>query len=95
MEISPGDIQGRHFCVCHLDALGVGVGVEAALYREPGRGFGCGDQLNDDLVSDEGLPAPILGDKGKQTVLDLVPFAGTGWQMGDGYREPSLVGELL
>ena len=46
-------------------------------------------------MSDEGLPAPILGDKGKQTVLDLVPFAGTGWQMGDGYREPSLVGELL
>ena len=32
------------------------------------------DQLNDDLVADQRFATPVLGDEGKQSVLDTVPL---------------------
>jgi hypothetical protein len=54
-----------------------------------------GDQLDDDLVADERLAAPVLGNVGEQSVLDAVPFAGAGRQMDDRHGEADLVGEAL
>jgi len=45
-------------------------------------------------VADQRFAAPVLGDVGKEAVLDAVPLAGTGGQLGDGYDEPS-VGKAL
>jgi len=56
-----------------LDALGVGATVEAALDGEAGAGGGAGDQLDDHLVGQQGLAAPVLGDEGEQPMLDPVP----------------------
>ena len=64
--------------VGNLEALFVGVGVEAARNGEAGVGGGVGDQLDDDLVADQRFAAPVLGDEGKQTVLDFVPLASAG-----------------
>jgi hypothetical protein len=38
-------------------------------------------------VTDQRLAAPVHRDEGEQTMLDLVPFAGAGWQVGDGYLQ--------
>ena len=56
---------------------------------------GVGDQLDDDLMADQRLAAPVLGDEGEQAVLDAVPFAGAGRQMADGDRHPEFVGQHL
>jgi hypothetical protein len=53
------------------------------------------NQLDDDVVVDERLAAPVLGDVGNEAVLDAVPFAGAGRQMGDGHRESGFVGKAL
>ena len=58
-------------------------------------GRGGGDQLDDDLMADERLAAPVLGDIGEQSVLDAVPFASAGRQMGDRYSEARFAGEAL
>jgi hypothetical protein len=54
-----------------------------------------GPLIGHDLVRHEGLSAPVLGDEGEETMFDLVPFARTGREMADGYREAELVDELL
>src|SRR5712672_878527 len=58
-------------------------------------GCGCGDELDDDLVADQGASLPVLADEGEEPVLDLVPLAGAGREMADGDVEPDLVGQLL
>jgi hypothetical protein len=69
--------------------------VDVASDGEAGIGSSGADQLNDDLVADERFAAPVLGDIGKEAVLDAVPFAGAGRQMGDGYNEAGFVGKAL
>ena len=57
-------IKGGHLGIGHPDALGVGAAVEAAPDGEAGAG-GAGDQLDDHLVGEQQLAAPVLGDKGE------------------------------
>src|SRR5581483_10583046 len=57
----------------------------------------CGrrDEVDNDLVADEGFTAPVLADEGEQAVLDLVPFAGAGRKVAHGNRHSQLVSKLL
>jgi hypothetical protein len=55
----------------------------------------CGDQLDDDLMADERFSAPVFGDEREQTMLGLVPLAGTGRQVTHGDRNTEFVGEFL
>lgn len=89
------DVQRFHLGIGDLDTLGVAADVNVASDCEAGIGRGGGDQLNDDLVADQRLAAPILGNVGEEAVLDPVPFAGAGRQMGDGDGHPGLVGKAL
>ena len=70
------DVDGGELGVGDLDAGRVAVGIELAAHLEAGLCGGCGDQLNDDLVADERLSAPVLCDEREQPMLDLVPLAG-------------------
>ena len=74
MEIVCPNVEGVHFRVGDLDAFCISIGVDPAGDGEPGLGAGVGDQLNDDLVADQRLAAPVLGDEGEQPVLDPVPL---------------------
>jgi hypothetical protein len=82
------NVEGSHFGITDFDALGIEVLVDVASDGEAGFGGSGADQLDDDVVADERFAAPVLGDVGKEAVLDAVPFAGAGRQMGDGYPRP-------
>ena len=53
-------VEGAHFGLAHLDAGGVGIGIDLALHLETGVRGGGGDQLDDGLVADQRLAAPVL-----------------------------------
>lgn len=63
-----------HLLVRDPLALGIGFLIESALYRQPRPGRGGRNQLDDDLMSYQGLAAPVLGDERKEAMLDFVPL---------------------
>src|SRR5258708_17377531 len=89
------NVEGSHFGIRDLNSFRVEALVDVAGDGEAGIGGSGADQLDDDLVADQRFAAPVLGDVGKKAVLDAVPLAGTGLQVGDGYDEAGLVGKPL
>jgi hypothetical protein len=75
--------------------FGVGPLVEAGVDLQAGACGGRGDQVDDHLVADQGLAAPVLRDEREQAVLDLVPVAGARREVTDLDREPGVVGKAL
>ena len=59
----PGDVDGSHLVVGDLDAGWIEVVVDLGANGEACLGLGGGDQFDDDLMADEGLCAPVLGDE--------------------------------
>src|SRR4051794_10573422 len=80
MEVGRLDVESVHLLIRHLDALLIGASVDPAGNGETGFSAGVGDQLHNDLMADQRLATPVLGDEGKQSMLDAVPFAGSWWQ---------------
>ena len=95
MKIVALDVDGSHFVIADLNAFLIEVTIEIAGDREAVFGRGGADQLDDDLVADQRLAAPVLRDVGKETVLDPVPLAGARRQMSDRDGKTALVGEPL
>src|SRR3954452_10758725 len=89
------EVEGGHLGIGNFDALLVAGLVETAGNGEAGCGGGVGNQLDDHLVADQRLAAPVLGDEGEQAVLDTIPLAGAGRQVVDGDGDAKLVGEGL
>ena len=54
-----------------------------------------GDEADDRCQAHQWSAAPIHADVGKEPMLDLVPFAGSGREMADGNRLARSIGELL
>ena len=95
MEIIVDDVEIFERGFWDSDAFGIVLFVKAASDLEAGIGFGGGDQLDDDLMAEERLAAPIDADEREHAVFDAVPFAGAGRMMGDRDGKPGFVGELL
>src|ERR1700753_1757700 len=95
MEFVVGDVDRLHLLFGYLDTLWVEAGVHLTTGFEAGLGRGGSDQLDDHRVADQRLATPVLADESEQAVLDLVPFAGAGRQMGHRYCQAGLVGETL
>src|SRR5712691_3719811 len=68
---------------------------ETTMYGEAGIGARCGDELDNDLVGEQGLASPVPGYEGEEPVLDPVPLGSTRRQMADDQSEAGLVGEAL
>ena len=78
MELFSSKLEFSHLLIGHLEPRLVHIGVDFALHRQPRLCGGCSDQVDDDLMTDQRLAAPVLSDEGEETVFDLVPFAGAG-----------------
>ena len=74
MKFIAGDVDHLHLLVAHLDAFGISAGIEFAADLKAG--FSCcgADKLDNDLMADQRLAAPVHGDEGEQAVLDFVPL---------------------
>src|SRR5258708_14964480 len=81
MKRVAGQVDGSHTEIGDLDAFGIFVFVELSAHLEAG--FGCrrGDQLNDRAIAAQRFASPVDRGEREETVLDLVPFAGAGWQV--------------
>src|SRR5664279_2971427 len=79
----------------HLDAGRVGAFVQFRMNPEPCSGSRSGDQVDDDLQTDQGLATPVLRDEGEQSMLDLVPLAGARRKVTDRDAQACLVGQFL
>jgi hypothetical protein len=88
-------IQGGHLLWGNLDSCRINVGVQLAANLQTVFGGGGGNQLDDDFVTDERFAAPVLTDEGKQSVLNLVPFASSWWQVTYGDLHSRFIGQLL
>ena len=95
MEFVVVELDGGHVGVGDLDAGRVAVGVEFAAHFEAALGSGGGDQLDDDLMADQRLAAPVLVYELEKPRSELVPLPGAGRQMADGEGQAEFVGELL
>src|SRR3984893_11174703 len=69
--------------------------VSSSQHSEAGFGGSGRNQLDDHPIADEWLGAPVLADKGKEAVLDLVPLAGARRQVADHDVEAEFVSQLL
>jgi|GEM_PF-5992783 len=45
------------------------------------------DQVYYNFIAGQWLPPPVYGDEGEQSVLHLVPLAGTRWKMANRYLD--------
>ena len=88
-----GDRQVVDVLLGVLDAGGVRVGVEFTVDGQSGGRGGVADQVDDDLVGFQWPAAPVHGDLGEQPVLDLVPLAGSRWEVADRDLDTGLGGE--
>jgi hypothetical protein len=70
------DGERGHLGIGDLDALGIAVRIQLAAHRQASLRRRGADQLDNDLMADQRLAAPVLRDGGKQAVLDAVPLAG-------------------
>src|SRR5215470_13760500 len=95
MEVVVANIELIYLLIGDLGPLGIARGVNITGDGQSGGGRGGGDELDDDLVGEQGLGAPVLGDEGEHTMFDSVPLAGAWRMMGDGDGKAGLVGEVL
>ena len=95
MKIVPFNIYGGQFLVGDCPSRGVWILVQFAMDGQSRSGRGRGDQVDDHLVTDQRLAAPVHADVGEQAVLDFVPLARAGRKMMHGDGHAQFVGEGL
>jgi len=95
MKIISDHIDGCKFYIGNLDSLGVLSFVQFSLDREPRFRFGVGNQVEHHFMANQGFATPVHGDKGKQAVFNLVPFAGSWRVMADSNRNADFIGQSL
>ena len=95
MKVRPFQVDGSQFGVADLDAGRITSGVKFGFDRETLVGRGGGDQIDDDLVTEERSPAPILRDMTEHAMFNLVPLARTGREVTDVNRQAQVGGQVL
>jgi hypothetical protein len=88
-------IDGCQFCVGDLNPGGITPSVQFRLDFQTGLRGGVGDQLDYDFVTDQRPTSPVLGNVVEHPMFNLVPFAGSGWEMADVDRNTQVKGEVL
>ena len=95
MELVTFDIDLLHFVIGDLAPGWILSAIQAARHFQALRGGCPGDKLDDRFVVAQRLATPIRRDKREQSVLYLVPFAGTGGKMTNRKGKSGLIGQFL
>src|SRR5438552_13997230 len=95
MERVRRQVDGRALVVGYHHRGRILAWIEFRLDPEAGVGGRCPDEVDDDLMADQRAATPGQADVGAESVLELVPRAGPGWQVTHGHRQAAVVGELL
>jgi hypothetical protein len=88
-------VESAHLLVRNPELRRILLLIEVAVDLEPGLGSRAGDEIHDGGMSEQRLTLPALADEREQSVLDLVPFAGSRRKMTDGDAQSRSVGQLL
>jgi hypothetical protein len=74
------EVDGSKVAVADDDPFWIVGLVQATADHQAAIGAGAADQLDNDLVGQERLSAPVPGDEREEAVLDPVPFGCPGGQ---------------
>ena len=77
------DINLLHFFRRDLSSGRVFAAIQPASYAQPFCGSGLGNEVHNRFVVPQWLTTPVRRNKGKQSVFDLVPLAGSWREMTD------------
>ena len=83
MKVSAFEVYCGEFIGCDRDAGRVAAAVESRADLQSCFGRRVGDEIDDDLVADQWLAAPVLCDVAEHSVFDLVPLAGARREVAD------------
>jgi len=92
---SIGMIDCFHFFRGDFTAGGVFAAIQSAAHGQSFRGRCLGNELDDGFIVTQRLAPPIRRDEGKQTMLDLVPLAGSRRKMTHGQNQTGFIRQLL
>ena len=95
VEVIALDADLLHLLVRHLDPFRIAVVVELALHPQAFPGRGRCNEVDDHLVTNQWLAAPVLTDKREQAMLNLVPLARPRWKVAYRNAQAEFVGKLL
>src|SRR6202008_5161303 len=87
--------HGSQRCVVDLDARWVLPRVECRAHVQPLARGRAGDQVDDYLMADQRLPAPVLRNVAEHPMLNFVPLARAWREVTDRDLQPRSVGQAL
>ena len=93
MELVSFDVDGFEFFIGYKHAFGVVGIVEFSANSQPSARFGAGDEIDNDLMTDQWTPTPVHRNKREQAVFYLVPLAGARRKMADQNVQARLLSE--
>src|SRR6266487_2992296 len=89
------EVEALKLTLGDLDAGRVGALVELGLDCQTSLRGGVGDEVDDDVVGDEGSAAPVASNVAEHPMLNLVPLACAGRKMAHSDADTGLVCEVL
>src|ERR1700676_311369 len=95
MKVGALQIDGGELFVGDSNPGWVAPPVELCSDLQSRLGGRAGDQVDDDVVTDQGLAAPVLRDVAEHTMLNLVPFTGARREVADVDGETQLARQVL
>ena len=85
------DVEILDFLFRDFDTLSVSSFVHPSFDSQPCFCLRRCDEIYDDLVRQQRLATPIHADKREQAMLDLVPLAGSRWEVANRYLQTSCI----
>src|SRR2546427_4585046 len=88
-------MQSLHLLFADLDTDGRAVLLQRGLHGETRLGRGMANEIDDDLMTDQGPSPPMLGNMRKHPMLDRLPLPGPWRKVPPRDRDTTLIGPLL
>ena len=95
MKFLAGDLDGTHLLIAGLLLGRIYPFIQCRFDFQSRRGCRRAYEIHDHFPTQQGAPAPIVGDLSKETVLDFVPFACAGRKVPDVNFKAGCCGQLL